>query len=148
MFDLTLWQDDMFTRLDSAFRGLVDFDIDNRFTNTLKKSGYPKVNIVENTDNTIIEATVPGLTKNDVVVDWKNNILTLSYKKCEKTESKDKNYIVREIHQSNFSRSFTVNKLDYKVDEVTAKVENGMLTIIIPRTKNWDKPEVKKINVE
>lgn len=140
MSNLMLFQDDLFSRLDAVF---------NVFNpKTLKGSGYPRVNIYNTENDTIVEATVPGLTKDNVKVDWAEDILTISQKNVEKKEEQSKNYSLREIHQSSFSRSFTVKSDDYNIEQIEAKVENGILKIVVPFKNKQQQSTKKMITVE
>jgi HSP20 family protein len=148
MYDLVTFQDDLFSRMSEEFADI--------FTNRaggllprLKKSGYPKVNVYNTDKDTVIEATVPGLTKDNVSVEWKDNILTIHSKTESKEETSNRNYYLREIHQSSFSRSFEVDDTNYKVDSISAKVDNGILNITLPLQKQLEsKPKTQIVNVQ
>ena len=149
MNDLMLFQDDLFTRLDSVWPSLFQQQFDHSsFLPTLQKSGYPKVNISNTDKDTIIEATIPGLTKDNVKVEWKDDILTIKNNISTDKKEKDRNYYVREIHKSSFSRSFNVPSKDYNVDEIVAKVENGMLIVNIPQVNVIKEDKTKKITIQ
>ena len=107
-------------------------------------STTPAVNIIENDDEFNVEVAVPGLSKDDfkVRVD-DNDRLHISFEKRVENSEKDKkgNYLRREFSYSNFQRTMllpdNVNK-----DEVSAKVEDGVLSIVIPKKK--EEKEAKK----
>lgn len=148
MSDLMLWRDDLFTRLDSLFSNFTtDKFFDKALLPTLKKSGYPRVNVSQDDNNTVIEATVPGLTKENVSVEWSDNILTIKNVNKNEREDKSRDYYIREIHQSSFSRSFDVPSETFNVSKIEANVENGLLKVVIPFAEPKPLPEVKKIAV-
>ena len=111
----------------------------------ISKASYPKVNILETDSEIKFIADVAGLTKDEVQISIKDNedntkTLTISGKK--EAEKKDENikYILRELKHSYFERSFVINNYaEYNFDGVTAKHENGVLTLSIPKV------EVKRI---
>ena len=111
----------------------------------ISKSAYPKVNILETNSEITFIADVAGLTKDEVQISIKDNedntkTLTISGKK--EVEKKDENvkYLLRELKHSYFERSFVINNYaEYNFDGVTAKHENGVLTLSIPKI------EVKRI---
>ena len=111
----------------------------------LQKASYPKVNILETDSEIKFVADVAGLTKDEVQISIKDNedytkTLTISGKK--EVEKKDENvrYLLRELKQSYFERSFVINNyVEYDFDGITAKHENGVLTLSIPKI------EVRKI---
>jgi HSP20 family protein len=105
----------------------------------LQKAAYPKVNILETDSEIKFIADVAGLTKDEVQISIKDNedntkTLTISGKK--ETEKKDENirYLLRELKHSYFERSFVINNYtEYDFDGVTAKHENGVLSLSIPK---------------
>jgi len=110
----------------------------------ISKAAYPKVNILETDSDIKFVAEVAGLTKDEVKIAIKDNedhtkTLTISGKKeVEKKEDGTK-YILRELKHSYFERSFVINNyVEYDFDNVTAKHDNGVLTLSIPKV------EVKK----
>lgn len=141
--------DDFFDEIGSYFGLDIPLGI---FDTSTTKFAYPRMNIIDTEKEVILEATVPGLTKDNVKVEWSDNTLIISGGCEEKKESKDKDggkYFRREITKKNFSRSFTVYESLYDVYNIDAKVENGLLTITLPKLKVEEKkPEVKKIEVK
>lgn len=107
----------------------------------ISKASYPKVNILETDSEIKFVADVAGLTKDEVQISIKDNedntkTLTISGKK--ETEKKDESikYILRELKHSYFERSFVINNYaEYNFDGVTAKQENGVLTLSIPKVE-------------
>lgn len=141
------------TMVDNLF---ADFwnELDSFMTPALKsdslllKSGhkfsYPKLNIQNSETEYLVEAAVPGLTKEDVRVEYANGMLTISGA-SKQDESVTKNgYVVRELHKSSFSRSITVDEEVCDVENISAEVENGVLSVKIPK-KIIDKSETKRI---
>lgn len=112
----------------------------------LGKSAYPRVNIKDLPEKIVVEASVPGMTKDNINVEWKDDILTISGQSRNEKTSNNK-YFKKEIHQSAFTRSFSVNKNEYNVEQIDCKLENGLMVIDIP--KNTVKlEEVKKIEIK
>ena len=111
LFDLF---DDFFTKNSAA---LPDFRTD------IKESG----------DNYILEAELPGFNKEDISLEVKDNVMTISAEhKVEKEEKDEKgNYLRRERRYGSFSRSFDVTGVDEK--NITAGYENGILTLTLPK---------------
>jgi len=151
MNDVMLFQNDLFTRLSDSFGDLFNsFQLDQKSYNlfpVLNKAGYPRLNLYNTDNSTVIEATVPGLTNKDVKVDWKDDVLTINYQKCDNKEDKNKNYYFREIHQSGFSRSINVPAKEYDVENITAVVENGLLKITLPLLTPVVQSKAKQISV-
>ena len=104
----------------------------------LVKNNYPPYNIRKaGKDKYAIELAIAGFNKNDVEVEFEDNLLTVKTKKIEKTVEKDGDEIIHKgISQRSFSRSFTIAD-DVKVNG--AELKDGLLTIncekIVPEQK-------------
>ena len=103
------------------------------------QSNYPPYNIRKagKEDKYAIELAVAGFNKDDVEVEFEDNLLTVKTKKVDKTVEKDGGEIIhRGISQRSFSRSFTIAD-DVKVNG--AELKDGLLTIncekIVPEQK-------------
>ena len=103
------------------------------------QSNYPPYNIRKTgKDKYAIEVAVAGFNKDDVEVEYEDNLLTVKTKKVDKTVEKDKDgeIIHRGISQRSFSRSFTIAN-DVKVNG--AELKDGLLLIgcekIVPEQK-------------
>jgi len=102
------------------------------------QSNYPPYNIRKaGKDKYAIELAIAGFCKDDVEVEYEDNLLTVKTKKLDKTVEKDGDEIIyRGISQRSFSRSFTISD-DVKVQG--AKIKDGLLTIdcekIVPEQK-------------
>lgn len=104
----------------------------------------PKVNIKETEDNFHIDVAAPGYDKADFNVEIDNNTLTISVEK--ENEKKDENikYSHSEYNFGSFKRSFTLPKGKVKDSNISAKYNNGILNIEIPKTEE-SKPKPKRI---
>ena len=134
----------------SIFNSLRPFsigfdDMFDQFENMLGNGGltmqsnYPPYNIRKTgKDNYAIEVALAGFSKNDVEVEFEDNLLTVRTKLVNKSDNKneDGEVIHRGISQRQFARSFTIAD-DVKVNG--AELKDGLLTIscekIIPEIK-------------
>jgi len=103
------------------------------------QSNYPPYNIRKTgKDKYAIEVAVAGFNKDDVEVEYEDNLLTVKTKKTDKAVEKnvDGEIIHKGISQRSFSRSFTIAD-DVKVNG--AQLKDGLLTVscekIIPEPK-------------
>ena len=126
--------------------GLLDaFDEMNQTMGTLFPSGKsfaarmvaPKVDVKETKTAYVMEMDLPGLTDKDVEISLKDNLLSISSIKKAKTEKKEENkeegeWLIRERSSMEFMRRFTLPN-DIDADAVSAKFENGVLEVTIPR---------------
>lgn len=94
----------------------------------------PAVNVSESKDGLVLTAELPGMSQDDVSVEIENNVLTISGEKVEeRTEGEEeRRYHVWERSYGSFRRSFTLPRT-VKGDEVTARFDNGVLTVNLPK---------------
>ena len=128
----------------------VGFDtIFDRFFNmdVGPQQSYPPYNIRKTgKDNYSIEVALAGFNKNDVEVEFEDNLLTVRTKQVDKSENKDVNgeIIHKGISQRQFARSFTIAD-DVKVNG--AELKDGLLRIacerIVPEHKKKKLIEIK-----
>ena len=143
---------DLATRFDTIFGNLwEEFDRKLRlnmkdFDFSFAKSGYPRIDIIDSSERMTIEASVPGLTKDQVSVEYADNILTLSGASQNTRDEKTDNRVYRELHRSQFSRSMTLDSTLYDVDKIEAEVKNGLLTVTVPKLTPTEE-KVKKIEI-
>lgn len=133
--------DDMFGNM---FPTMADGFGDDFFT----KGSYPKVNVINYTECIDIDAAIPGMTKDDVSVEITDGVLTIQGTSNQNRHVDDSQYLKREIKRSSFRRSFTLgDNLDS--ENVSAKFDNGILSLSIPKLKADDAtPMTRKIVIE
>jgi len=115
---LDLWDDDFFKLPAPAHR-----------------SPYkPSVDINETGDAYVLQADVPGLSKEDISVSVDNGVLTISgERKSEKKEEKDR-YTYYERSLGKFERQFKLPD-DVNAEAIEAKSTDGVLKLTIPKVE-------------
>ncbi len=115
--------------------------------NLAMQSNYPPYNIRKTgNDKYSIEVALAGFSKNDVEVEFEDNLLTVRTKQVNKSEDKNVNgeILHKGISQRQFARSFTIAD-DVKVNG--AELKDGLLTIacerIVPEYKKKKLIEIK-----
>ena len=104
----------------------------------------PEVDIYQTDKDVIVEMPLAGVKPEDVDITVEDNILTAKGKIKEEKEEKKKNYYKKEIRKGSFERSVTL-PVEIKREKASAKSENGMLIITLPKVK-VEKP--KRIQVK
>ena len=137
-----------FRQIDSVFDNLFNdfFNTVSRtpFTAVEQRSSYPRVDIREDRNSVTLDATVPGLQKEDVSIDYEDGHLKIS---AEKQHPAADEFVHREIHRSAFSRWFSIDEETYEVGKIDANLNNGILSITIPKKETAVKPLPRKIEV-
>ena len=92
------------------------------------QTNYPPYNIRKaGKDKYAIEVAVAGFNKDDVEVEYEDNLLTVKTKDIKRSEEKNGDEVIhRGISQRSFARSFTIAD-DVKVNG--AELKDGLLTI-------------------
>ena len=95
----------------------------------------------------VLDAELPGFDKEDIHLDLKDGILTISAEHRENKEEKDAkgNFIRRERRFGSFSRSFDVTGID--VENISASYNNGVLELTLPKQVPAI-PESRRIAIE
>jgi len=87
---------------------------------------------------------MPGVRKEDIIIDLNNDVLTLGVDvKQERNEDED-GYIYRERRSGSFRRSFTVPNIDN--EKVKASYKDGLLTVVLPKAE--PEKRARKIEIE
>ncbi len=109
-----------------------------------RSDSVPSVNSIENNDSFEIDLAVPGMNKEDFTIELNDKILVIS-SETSTTFENDKMRL-NEFNFSSFQRSFRVpDSVDQ--DKIKANYKNGILKIILPKTKeNISKPS-RVINI-
>ena len=112
------------------------FDNDFWMTNTKKNVTAPAVNVIDEEKDYKVEVAAPGMTKEDfqIKLDNDNNLIIALEKKTQTEDHDNKNhkYLRREFSYSKFQQAFTLPE-DVEKDKITAKMNDGVLTIDIPK---------------
>jgi HSP20 family protein len=92
----------------------------------------PLVDFYEKDDNYVIKAELPGMNKEDIAIDVKDRLLTLSGERSFDNEVKDDHYHRRERSHGKFHRIFAL-PVEVEADKISATFQDGVLTIEIPK---------------
>ena len=105
----------------------------------------PRMNIMETKDNYKLELCIPGLTKEDVKlsIDAEGNLVVEMVKesKSEKKDNKEEmRYLRHEFSVEHFRQTVMLPD-DIHKEQISAKVENGILDIVIPKVTIEEKKQ-------
>lgn len=136
---------------DGLFDDFMDFPVTGRSTddgfghfltpNTM--NGFMNTDVKDSGDHYEMDVDLPGFNKDDITAEVKDGYLTVSANKSESNDEKDSDghYIKRERYTGSMSRSFYVGE-DVTEDDISAKFNNGTLSISVPK-KDKKAPEVE-----
>lgn len=105
-----------------------------------------KTDIRDTGDSYVIDAELPGYNRDEINVEVNDDILTISAEKHSENNEEDKNsgYIRRERFYGSVTRSFNISEVD--ASSITAKHENGVLSLTLPKKKE-ELPKSHKIEI-
>jgi HSP20 family protein len=123
---------------DEIDRFFEDFGLNLRESDTVWR---PSVDLSETENTYEVKAEMPGMKKEDIKVEVKENVLTLTGEKKHETKDDKKNFHRLERVYGKFQRSFRLPR-EVKSEEIKAKYRNGVLTIEIPKAEEMKPKEV------
>ena len=92
----------------------------------------PAVDILEADDRYLIEADLPGVSKDDLQVEFEKGRLSIQAKR-QREESDDLQDLHRERSATaSFTRSFRLGK-DVDADQIEARLRDGVLRLTVPK---------------
>ena len=116
--------------LPSVFNDLFDTDFMPKANATA-----PAINVKETDKSYTVELAAPGMTKEDFNVhinDEGNLIIKMEKKQEQKEEDKSARYLRREFSYTKFEQTLILPD-DVKKEDIAARVENGVLTVELPK---------------
>ena len=141
LFENGFWPFDMFRELDEGF-GLYDSNprdlvfrpvrIMRRRDSRSEGMRMPRTDFKDKGDSFEIKAELPGISKENIEITLKEDVIEISARQEDEIRETDENYFHREIGARTYRRSFALpEKVDKK--KVEAKMENGVLYLQLPK---------------
>lgn len=117
-----------------------------------KQFATPAVNIKESDKDYTIQIAAPGMTKNDFKINVNEyNELAIYLEKKDEKEDKGKekeSWLRREFSYASYSQSFAIPE-DVDETKISAKIENGVLNIDLPKKEVTNKaPVTRQIEIQ
>lgn len=104
-----------------------------------KARGLIALNVKKNNDGYVVEASLPGIKKEDISMNYDDSKLTIEVKEHEAPKDE---YVIRERFENYYKREIELANVD--AEGIKARLENGILTINLPFVKK----ETKSICIE
>ena len=105
----------------------------------------PMVDICDTENAIVVTAELPGVKKEDISIEVKDNILTIKGDRSVDSEVKEENYYRRERSFGSFQRSFSL-PTDVNPESIKAGFKDGVLKIEVPKSEA-KKPKQISIDV-
>ncbi|CAG8713971.1 10367_t:CDS:2 [Racocetra fulgida] len=148
------WPDSEYGRFETSVSRLFD-DFFKDF-NSARRSGsgalrtnthgcrIPPLDVHENDKEFLINAELPGVTKEQINLDVREGSLLISGETKRDEKYKEGNTHIQERLYGAFSRTISLPR-NVKTEEISAKFENGILEVKLPKE---DKPSGRKIDIK
>jgi HSP20 family protein len=120
------------------------FDIFDRMLQPMVRTPYMSTDISETDKAYLFSIDMPGFNKEDISITVEDGYLSVSANKSEVKEDNNNGYIYRERRTGSCSRNFYIGAVNE--DSITAKYENGILNITVPKSDKADNVKRIKIN--
>ncbi len=125
-YGVNLWEPaNVFRSFANVFPSVFDLE-------TADGSRSPKVDIFDDGDNFVVSAELPGVSKENLYIDVKDNRLTVKGEKKFENKTEKEGYLKSERSYGLFERTFF---LDNNIDKENIKAEykDGVLNLTLPR---------------
>ncbi|HAO99534.1 MAG TPA: hypothetical protein DCQ83_05770 [Fibrobacteres bacterium] len=119
------------------------FDDFDRGYPAARSNFAPAVDVVQDRDAYVLRAELPGVTKDNINVEVKENRLVLSGRKESTTQGEEGKYRYVESRYGQFVRTFELPR-NVKSDAIEAQYKDGVLNLRIPKAEE-SKPKAVEI---
>ena len=129
----------MLTRWD-PFQEMLNLrrTVDRLFDNANSDHEYAQwglaVDVVENKNEYIVKASVPGINPDDLDISYSDDTLTIKGEIKSDNEYKEDQYQLRERRYGSFARSISL-PTKIKGDAIEASYQNGVITLRLPKSE-------------
>lgn len=106
--------------------------------------GQLALDVYQDKKNIYVKAAIAGVKPQDIEIYLNNDMLTIKGQRHIREEITEEDYYIKECYWGGFSRSIIL-PVDVKNDQVKASIENGLLTIALPKSK---RPKNTRIEVK
>lgn len=112
-----------------------------------RRHSTPKVNIIESEDAFHIHLAIPGVAKDQVKIDVKEDQLIIDFHNAEVADKEPITYIRKEYDYTGFKKIFNLND-DINQSKIDAKLDHGVLTIILEKKEEAKAIPPKTITIK
>lgn len=91
----------------------------------------PAMDVRDLGDHYMVEADVPGFSKEDLTINYKDNVLTIQGEKQSQEEENKDGYFLQERTSSSFRRRVIIDGIE--AEDIKGSLENGVLKLNLPK---------------
>ena len=102
----------------------------------------PSCDVEESGDHYLMSFDLPGVKKEDIKIDVRDGLLTVSGERKDECEQKDKNHYHMERFYGSFNRTFQL-PAGVKSEQVEAHYSDGVLRLAVPKAEAAKTQQIK-----
>lgn len=123
--------------------GETSFDLEPKIFTGLEGPVFaPSCDINETDSHYLLTFDIPGVKKDEVKIDLRDNMLTVSGERKEEREESKRGLTRSERFYGNFERSFTL-PMNVKGEQIEANYSDGVLRVAIPKSEPTQVQQIK-----
>ncbi len=103
---------------------------------------YPSLDVAETKNEFVVKAEVPGMEPKDIDISLSDGTLTIKGEKKHEKEEREEDYRLVERSYGAFTRSIQLPS-EVQREKISASYKNGVLRIVLPKSEEAKKKEVK-----
>ncbi len=130
--------------MDRIFNELIPFSWRMEESDPEMGSWRPTIDMMETDNEYLIEVDLPGLSKDDIQINYHDNMLTIEGERQKEDKEERSGYLRSERYFGSFRRSIML-PASIVEDKIKATCENGELKIHIPKA---EKSKRKSVTIE
>ena len=102
----------------------------------------PKVDIIDNDNDLLVRAELPGVDKKDLDISMTDNSVTIKASSRYEEKEEEADYYRSEIAQGAYSRTIGL-PADVDIDQATTSFKNGVLELTVPKLERSQRRNIK-----
>jgi len=106
------------------------------------EEGQLAIDVYQTEKDIVVKSTIAGVKPEDIDISVNNDMLTIRGVRKLAEEVSEENYFYQECYWGSFSRSIIL-PIEVKTDKIDAIIENGVLTVKLPKIKTNTQISVK-----
>jgi HSP20 family protein len=145
-----LYFDHLHQELNNLLRDVLSSD-EHPETLNAEKTWRPAIEVKQNEKNYKVKVQLPGIKKDDIVVDMDNEFMTITARMQEEREEEElkkhnSRYHTQEFRYGKYLRTIWFDS-PVKADEARAEYEDGVLMVTVPKQR-LERKEPKRILIK
>lgn len=104
--------------------------------------GQLSIDVFQTPDSLVVKSTIAGVKSGDIDISINNDMLTIRGRREIQEKISEESYLIKECYWGGFSRSIIL-PVEVEVEKVEASLDNGVLTVILPKAKSAKQFSIK-----